>query len=65
MAEGGVGGVATASRHMAGSPQMFTDWDGLMDDLFHNRGKRLEFILMLSELQLKNANQLTSILASI
>lgn len=40
MAEGGVGGVVAAtSRCMAGSPQMFTDWDGLMDDLFHNKGK--------------------------
>lgn len=34
MAEGVV-----AARCMAGSPQMFTDWDGLMDDLFHNKGK--------------------------
>ena len=38
MAEGGVGVGVVTTRHMAGSPQMFTDWDGLMDDLFHNRG---------------------------
>ncbi|XP_067928614.1 F-box/LRR-repeat protein 7-like [Watersipora subatra] len=36
MAEGG-GSTVTTSRYMTGSPQMFTDWDGLMDDLFHNK----------------------------
>lgn len=38
MAEGGAGMVVAPTRCMTGSPQMFTDWDGLMDDLFHNKG---------------------------
>lgn len=40
MAEGGAGSAMVASRNMTGSPQMFTDWDGLMDDLFHNKGRQ-------------------------
>jgi len=46
MAEGGTGGVATASR-MAGSPQMFTDWDEIMNDIVHNKGGSIQFLLSL------------------
>lgn len=43
MAEGGHGCFMAANRCMNGSPQMFTDWDGLMDDLFHNKGMLVRF----------------------
>lgn len=47
MAEGGAGVIA-APRCMNGSPQMFTDWDGLLDDLFHNKGllKRVKVVVV-------------------